>query len=97
MARRLAANGLGPRRRGRLAAGGGGRGGRAGLRGGLRWYMALPPLARSKPVAPGSAAKRLPVVAAGSVAALCLLVPLGLFVLGLLGLGLAGRKSSRVK
>lgn len=61
----------------------------------LRWYMALPPLARSK-VPAGSLAKRLTVVAAGVVACACLVVLL-LPALGLLNWGLQEPQQSELR
>ncbi len=61
----------------------------------LRWYMALPPLARSK-IPSGSLAKRLTVVAAGAVACVCLVLLL-LPALGLLNWGLQETQQSELR
>ena len=61
----------------------------------LRWYMALPPLARSKTPS-GSLAKRLTVVAAGAVACACLVLLL-LPALGLLNWGLQETQQSELR
>jgi hypothetical protein len=61
----------------------------------LRWYMALPPLARSK-VPSGSLTKRLTVVAAGAVACACLVLLL-LPALGLLNWGLQETQQSELR
>ena len=51
----------------------------------LRWYMALPPLEGENKVGPASMAKRATVVAAGVVAVGCVVLLIGLPMLGLLG------------
>lgn len=61
----------------------------------LRWYMALPPLARST-VPTGSVAKRLTVVAAGTVACACFLLLL-LPAFGLLNWGLQETRQSELR